>query len=99
MPGIETVTQRTFFAGLARKTDGTTCVSFYNVAKRPDGKKRTVSFAMPVEDEDVLRRLEKIEVGEEIEITIETDWTTKGIPSRVLGFSRIAQATNGEQAA
>jgi hypothetical protein len=95
----ETTNDRVIFEGIIEETSGPSHVAFYKRARRPDGKTRTIAFEVPVEDKKLLSRLSKLQAGEEINITIETDWGVRGIPSRVREFSRVAAATKTDQAA
>jgi hypothetical protein len=99
MPGTETTNDRVVFEGIVKSGAGPAYVAFYKMARRPDGQVRTISFEVPVHDKGLLSRLAELEAGAEIDITIETDWSAKDIPHRVLGFSRSAQATRDKQAA
>lgn len=83
-----TVTRGTF-AHLDR--DGVPSISFYKISRRLDGGQKYISASVPVHDDKLLARIEQeVEEGDEIEVTIETHWSEKGIPKSLLDFRLVS---------
>jgi len=83
-----TITRGTF-ARLTR--DGVPSISFYKISRRLDGGQKYISSSVPVHDDELLARIEQeIEEGDEIEVTIETHWSEKGIPKSLLDFRLVS---------
>lgn len=65
-------------------------VAFHKILTRPDGKQKYVAMSVPIRDERLLARaIRELRSGDEIEVTIETQWTEDGIPKTLLDFAKV----------
>jgi len=65
-------------------------------AARPDGKVRTITQKVAVLDASVLHRLyENANKGDEIEVTIVTEWSKNGYSTYLFDFRPISAPTEG----
>ena len=84
----ETLTFKAIFTGLVNvEGENFTRAGYCVRSRRPDGTEKIVSSLTPVNDLALLKKLETLNHGDVIEITIETRWNEPGIPSEVLALS------------
>jgi hypothetical protein len=85
------MTSRKIFNGIGQvKGENFKRAYFSVVARRPDGKTRTISMAVIVGDEQLVKRLEsEAQVGDQMEITTETRWDETTMPTYLLDFVRL----------
>jgi hypothetical protein len=68
-------------------------------AARPDGKRRTITQKVRVLDAALFSRLcATVNKGEEIEVTIVTEWSKQGYASHLSDFRVIARSTESPNA-
>jgi hypothetical protein len=84
----ETLTLRVCVSGLV-ETD-TPQLAFSKRLSRKGGKEKIYTQMVTVTDPFLLARLrEEVEPGDELDITVETDWSAEGVPTLLTGFSRV----------
>lgn len=54
---------------------------FHKLASRPDGQQRALSMAPEVRDAELLKQVQALQPGDEVKITITTDWDQADLPS------------------
>lgn len=63
---------------------------FHKILTRPDGKQKYVALSVPIRDARLFARaLRELRSGDEIEVTIETQWAEEDIPKILLDFAKV----------
>ncbi len=65
-------------------------ILFAQTATRPDGKSRTITQKISIPDVLFARLAAEVRSGDEIEITIVTEWTRKGYTSYLHDFRSLS---------
>lgn len=85
---LEILTERVQFRGIV---DGEPpMLAFSKMLTRPDGKRKLHSQMVQVINKELLARLcREAQMGDEIDVEIETDWTHPDIPTILKNFTSV----------
>ena len=89
----ETLTLRVRFTGLVEGTPPQ--FAFIKLLTQPGGKRKIHSQYVPLTNNDLLTRLQtQFEIGQEVEIVLETDWSQPGIPQTLYDVHALMSAAS-----
>ncbi len=87
------------FVEIRKSAEGLTRIYFDKILNGSEGKEKLWRGSAVVKSQNLLKRFEKINNGAEIEIEIETDWETEGIPVTLIDFSKVNLSTKESKSA